>query len=84
MQRNLYPNKNLPDYRQKITFFDGFEYETINRSLDHLLSKHGHSFEILDLLPTNPKQKTSPYLQPRTRTNIQNREQFLKNQNKLD
>ena len=57
-------SKNSPDYRQKTTFFDSFESETINRSLDHLLSKHGHNFGIRDLLPTNPKQKASPYLQP--------------------
>ena len=76
-------SKNSADYRQKITFLDDFESETINRSLDHLLSKHGHNFGIHDPLPTNPKQKASPYLQPRTRTNVQNREQFFKNLNQF-
>ena len=45
----------LDQYQRKITFFDDFAAKTINRSLNQLLSKHGHNFEIHDPLPTNPK-----------------------------
>ena len=74
-----YGSKNLPSYTEKIIFFDGYEAEMLNSSLDHLLSKHGHSFGINDALVPNPNQKPTKYPQIRTRINSCNRDQFREN-----
>lgn len=36
--------QNSPNYRTTTATFDGKSLEASNRSLDHLLSKHGHTF----------------------------------------
>lgn len=72
-------SKNSPNYIEKITFFDGYEAETLNSSLDHLLSKHGHTFGIDERLQLNPNQKPTKYPQIRTKINGANRNQYREN-----
>ena len=71
--------QNSPSYIEKIRFYDGYEAETLNSSLDHLLSKHGHSFDINDAFPLNPNQKPTKYPQIRTKISSGNRDQFRGN-----
>jgi hypothetical protein len=52
----LFRNKNLPSSTEKILFFNGYEAERPTSSLDHLLSKHGHSLGSNDTLPPNSNQ----------------------------
>jgi hypothetical protein len=71
-----YGSNKLPNYSEKIIFLDGYEAEIVNSSVDHLLSKHGHSFGINDTLITDPNQKPTKYPQIRTRINSCNRIHF--------
>lgn len=60
-----------------LSVHDGSQADISERSVDHLLSKHGHNFGIDDKLPPNLNSKPTKYEQPRTRVNNQNREKLV-------
>lgn len=62
------------DNTRTISMYDGSQADITERSVDHLLSKHGHNLGIDDKLPPNLNQKPRKYEQPRTRVNAKNRE----------
>jgi hypothetical protein len=74
-------SKNSPSYIETIQTFDGKCMDIPNKSLDHLLSKHGHRFGGNDPLPIDPNQKDTNYFERKIRTRLtpENRDQFRNN-----
>jgi len=74
-------SQNSPDYTETIETFDGKSMDVTNKSLDHLLPKHGHDFDIDDRLPVNPNQKATKHETSKIRTRLtpENRTRFRKN-----
>ena len=70
--------RNSNNYVEEITFHDGKKADLSNKSVNHLLANHGHTFGINDPLPKQPKRK-SQYTQIKTKTNNKNRNQFRDN-----
>lgn len=60
-----------------LSVHDGSQAAITEGSVDHLLSKHGHNFNVNDQLPPNANQKPTKHQQIRTRVNAKNRQQFL-------
>ena len=73
--------QNSPDYTETIQTFDRKSMDIPNRSLDHLLSKHGHNFGVNDPLAMDPKQKDTNYFERKIRTRLtpENWKQFRNN-----
>jgi hypothetical protein len=58
---------------------DGRVVKTTDKSVSHLISKHGHVFHINDTKAIDPNQKQSCYPGVRTKENDVNRKQFISN-----
>ena len=74
-------SQNSPSYIETIQTFDGKSMDIPNKSLDHLLSKHGHRFGVNDPLAIDPNQKDTNYFERKIRTRLtpENRNQFRNN-----
>ena len=61
------------DSVREITAHDGVKGRLIDKSTNHLTSKHGGALGVDDPLPRNPNQKPTKYEQTRTRLNHENK-----------
>jgi hypothetical protein len=82
MKTNLKMTRSsLNESSKTIEIFDGKIMDTSDRSLDHLVSKHGHRFGVNDPLPMDSKQQDTNYFERKIRTRLtpENRNQFRNN-----